>query len=161
MITCKACDQEKSEELFYRHPRAASGRDSTCKECRKAKVRQNRADKIDYYRAYDRKRFKEDPRVKERHKRYQSTDHGKRAMLKAKRRYIEKNTVKRAAHIIVGNAIRDGRLNKPHSCEVCGDSPKRIHGHHDDYSKPLIVRWLCPKCHKEWHDENGEGANAN
>ena len=30
---------------------------------------------------------------------------------------------------------------------------------HDDYDKPLIVRWLCRMCHCKWHKANGEGAN--
>lgn len=34
-------------------------------------------------------------------------------------------------------------------CEVC----ESIHAqrHHDDYSKPLEIRWLCPLHHKEVH----------
>lgn len=34
-------------------------------------------------------------------------------------------------------------------CEVCGE--QRAHRHHDDYSKPLEVRWLCPRHHGEVH----------
>lgn len=34
-------------------------------------------------------------------------------------------------------------------CEICGD--QKSHAHHDDYSTPLDVRWLCPKHHKEAH----------
>ncbi len=37
-------------------------------------------------------------------------------------------------------------------CEVCGESKKgHVHAHHDDYSKPLEVRWLCPIHHKLAH----------
>jgi hypothetical protein len=41
-------------------------------------------------------------------------------------------------------ALRDHELC-PKECEVCGN-PK-TQGHHDDYSKPLDVRWLCAKHH--------------
>lgn len=55
-------------------------------------------------------------------------------------------------------AIRKGIVRVPDRCERCGcvpeprkDGASRIHGHHDDYSKPLAVRWLCSPCHREWH----------
>lgn len=52
------------------------------------------------------------------------------------------------AHKVVGNAVKDGRLVKK-PCECCGD--EKAEAHHDDYSKPLDVRWLCRKCHKKHH----------
>lgn len=45
-------------------------------------------------------------------------------------------------------AIRSGALVRQ-ACEVCGDG--RTQAHHDDYSKPLDVRWLCHEHHREWH----------
>lgn len=150
-MICKHCGTEKPESDFYKN-------DKTCKECRKARVRANRLEKAEYYRQYDKKRFKEDPRVKERHKRYQQTEQGKAASDKAKAKWKEKNKIKRAVHMITGNAIRSGILQKM-PCEQCG-STVRIHAHHDDYLKPLNVRWLCAAHHKQWHDENGEGLNA-
>ena len=36
-------------------------------------------------------------------------------------------------------------------CEVCG-KPK-THAHHDDYAKPLDVRWLCPAHHGLHHSQ--------
>lgn len=44
-----------------------------------------------------------------------------------------------------------GRIERK-PCEVCGSSP--ADGHHDDYSKPLDVRWLCKKHHDDWHAMN-------
>ena len=60
------------------------------------------------------------------------------------------------AHNVVTKALYHGILVRQ-PCEVCGVSGLDINGkmnieaHHDDYSKPLDVRWLCPKHHKEWH----------
>lgn len=152
MKTCKKCSVEKTEDDFYKG-------DSKCKECRKEMVRLNRESKIEYYREYDKKRFKEDPRVRERHIRYQKTEEGKISVLKSQRKYIEKNPVKRATHIILGNAVKYGKLKKPIQCESCGGR-SRLHGHHDDYALPLVVRWLCAPCHSKWHEENGEGLNG-
>jgi hypothetical protein len=46
--------------------------------------------------------------------------------------------------------IRAGRMVRPDRCEKCSRLCKP-QGHHDDYSKPLIVRWLCASCHKLEH----------
>jgi hypothetical protein len=64
------------------------------------------------------------------------------------KQWAERNPEKRRAQIAVNNAVRDGRLTKG-ACEVCGATDS--HGHHDDYSKPLEVRWLCAKHHAEEH----------
>jgi hypothetical protein len=48
----------------------------------------------------------------------------------------------------VRRALKTGRLVRS-TCEVCGS--QRVHAHHDDYSKPLDVRWLCPPHHQEHH----------
>lgn len=66
---------------------------------------------------------------------------------------------KRAAHQAVQIAIRNGTLAKK-PCEVCGVN--EVHAHHDDYSRPLGVRWLCHAHHMERHAmlaarEGGEG----
>lgn len=63
--------------------------------------------------------------------------------------YRERYPEKRRAHIAAGNAIRDGRL-VPQPCVMCGEEDKP-HAHHDDYSKPLEVRWLCQACHIAYH----------
>lgn len=45
-------------------------------------------------------------------------------------------------------AIASGRLLRQ-PCEVCGIA--KVDAHHDDYSEPLNVRWLCRKHHLEHH----------
>jgi len=67
---------------------------------------------------------------------------------KKNRRYSEKHSHKKIATSKVGHAIRDGKLTKK-PCEVCGK--EKAQAHHDDYSKPLDVRWLCVKHHNEHH----------
>jgi hypothetical protein len=48
----------------------------------------------------------------------------------------------------VRNAIKNGNLKKD-PCEECGKL--KAHAHHDDYSKPLNVRWLCALCRARYH----------
>lgn len=48
-------------------------------------------------------------------------------------------------------AIKDGILVRPDCCEDCDLPEKNIAGHHDDYTKPLSVRWLCRVCHGKQH----------
>lgn len=55
---------------------------------------------------------------------------------------------KTKAYRVVHNAKL---LKQP--CEVCGN-PNSI-AHHDDYSKPLEVRWLCHTCHNRLHSGGG------
>ncbi len=59
------------------------------------------------------------------------------------------NAYKDAVRHLTFKAIEKGILiRKP--CEVCG-STEKIEAHHDDYHKPLEVRWLCKKHHMEHH----------
>ena len=144
-MQCKKCGIDKSESEFYAN-------DKTCKSCRKALVKANREAKSDYYREYDRARANNPDRVEAR-KNYASTECGRQASVRARKAYSERYPMRRAAHVITGNEIRAGRLIKPEYCESCGGSHK-IEAHHDDYTKPLDVRWMCEICHKQWHRNN-------
>lgn len=46
-----------------------------------------------------------------------------------------------------------GNINKPSTCSNCGQQKQQdeIHGHHEDYTKPYSVIWLCEKCHAYLH----------
>ncbi len=69
-------------------------------------------------------------------------------MSKTNKAWRKRNPEKARAHWMVAEAIQRGYLVKL-PCEVCGN--KKVHGHHDDYSKPLEVRWLCHIHHEETH----------
>ena len=60
--------------------------------------------------------------------------------------------IKRRAHHIVANEIKYKRL-KREPCEVCSSIPSEAH--HDDYNKPLNVRWLCRSHHMK-QDRNAK-----
>lgn len=69
------------------------------------------------------------------------------------------------AHNQVEKAILAGRLKRPLSCERCHaldtpfiDGRTSIQAHHDDYSKPLEVRWFCQLCHHQVHIELAKSA---
>lgn len=59
----------------------------------------------------------------------------------------------------VGEAVRSGALVKPDACEDC-DGPGPLHGHHEDYDKPLEVAWICPPCHARRHTPIRQGRRA-
>lgn len=54
------------------------------------------------------------------------------------------------AHKAVRYALSVDRLTRPETCEACGRRGKPD-AHHEDYSRPLDVRWLCRRCHKRVH----------
>ena len=58
------------------------------------------------------------------------------------------NPEKRRAHHVVQNAIETGAL-KRQPCVKCGATP--TDAHHEDYTRPLDVEWLCRRCHLNEH----------
>jgi len=59
------------------------------------------------------------------------------------------------ARAIVAQAIKDGLKRGP--CESCG-STSFIEAHHDNYNKPLEIRWLCRSHHAKLHGARGQRA---
>lgn len=61
---------------------------------------------------------------------------------------LPENDKKYRARVALRTAVRRGKIARL-PCEVCGVT--RVHGHHDDYSKPFDVRWLCALHHRAHH----------
>lgn len=59
---------------------------------------------------------------------------------------------KHRARVAVRKAVLRGTLSKA-PCEGCG--AVKVQAHHDDYSQPLVVRWMCRKCHEAHHGGPG------
>jgi transposase-like protein len=152
MKVCRNCFLEKPLDCFYKHAAMQDGYLNKCIDCVKQRVAKHRLLNLDRIKEYDKKRSMFPHRVAAR-KEYQKTEQGRLAKQKAMTTYKQRYPLKLAAHIITRNYIRDGKLIQASSCSVCG-STHNIEGHHDDYTKPLEVRWLCVSCHKKWHREN-------
>ena len=88
-----------------------------------------------------------------------------RTVMRPQRRHGEENhfsrggdTADEKAHDAVEHAIRRGAMVRAATCEACGKIPpcfadgrSGMQAHHDDYNKPLAIRWLCQPCHHAWH----------
>ena len=66
-----------------------------------------------------------------------------------------------ACRRFVALAVQLGIIEPAPICESCGTLPQPspnclvgLAAHHDDYNRPLSVRWLCAKCHHGWHRRN-------
>jgi len=152
MKVCKECNQAKEIDDFYVHKKMADGHLNKCIECVKARVLKHRNANLEKIKEYDRLRANQPKRVEAR-KEYAKSEKGKKTHEKAMKTYYKNYPLKYASKVITRKAIRNGELIKSLNCSKCG-SDEKIEGHHDDYTKPLEVRWLCEKCHKEWHRHN-------
>lgn len=79
------------------------------------------------------------------------TDTGRqktRAKYQRSYRQSPEEKAKARARGAVGQAIRMGRLTRQ-PCQVCGEAMSEAH--HEDYSRPLAVEWLCRWHHAQRH----------
>jgi hypothetical protein len=157
MKLCRSCNTEKDTSLFGKRAASNDGLSPKCKKCQSS---------------YDKARANNPDRVAAREA-YQKTEAGIESVNKAKKKWVannkdkiyettkvyrKNNPNKYKAHGKVAYEIRIGNLSKK-PCEECGEI-SGVNAHHDDYSKPLDIRWLCSTHHKQWHAINGEGANG-
>lgn len=150
---CKDCKKTKLIKEFYKHSRMADGYLNKCKDCKRGHTKDYRKNNHEKVLAYDRQRSLQPERkaaINAARKNY--IEKNIDAVRNTKREWAERNKEKRKAQNAVCNAVRDGKITKPECCEVCGKR-KKLQGHHEDYSRPLSVIWLCAVCHGFRHRE--------
>jgi len=145
MRKCKKCGLEKEIEQFPKYKaKGFSGYRHVCKICWNKKW--SPIIVIHNKRYYDEKVSYRTKAIERAGKQYERERNNGTRTLNYKlyeKRYPERAKVK----VLVMMAIRSGKI-KAKPCLLCGKKP---HAHHDDYSKPFDILWLCPKHHFERH----------
>lgn len=121
MKACISCNMTKALDKFYIHRGMSDGRLNSCIECRKK---------------YQRQKGKE----------YRRSELGRVTSIRQNER--QTSLGHRAIYRRVARAVRSGRIEKK-CCFICGNLNSVAH--HEDYSKPLDVVWLCRPHHAERH----------
>jgi hypothetical protein len=132
MKRCFKCGGLKSLSEFYRHPKMADGHLGKCKACTKADVKKHYRATLPERHAYEKRRRQRPERKKQ--------------QAEQLARHNERHPDRKRARQAVANAIRDKKLTRG-PCGDCGTTDG-VEGHHEDYSQPLKVDWLCRKCHR-------------
>lgn len=125
MKKCKKCGISKPRTEFPKHSSIKGEVENLCKKCRYQQIKLWRKKNKEKYLETARKHVK---------------------------KYANKYPEKMIAHQKVTAAKLLGILIKPKLCELCGKDHKNIQAHHEDYSKPLEVVWLCVQCHNDVHN---------
>lgn len=151
MKRCSQCGDVKDSLEFSKDKQNKDGLRSWCKSCVKQYMKSYYEENKEYHKH----------RVKE----YRQTEAGKAVLAAAKKKYRKTEAGKAAdakkdkkrrikypkrykARKAINNAIAARKISRQ-PCEKCGSEPAEAH--HDDYGKPLDVRWLCPYHHREYH----------
>lgn len=128
---CRMCGEDKPIEEFYKHPEMTDGYLNQCKKCKR-----------DYQRRYARTKG-----GKATERRRNQKPARRKELAARSRRWGEDNLLKIRAQRKVSTALRSGKLVRPESCQDCRGVVQRLHAHHENYSRPLDVLWLCVPCH--------------
>lgn len=126
MKKCCRCKIAKPFTAYSKHRNEEDGHQPNCKKC----ARQYRTDNASRIKSQVKVwRMANAERVKKQHKDYCS-----------QRKHLGR------VKGIVYYALMVGKITLPISCESCGKEC-RPEAHHEDYDKPLDVKWLCRSCH--------------
>lgn len=154
----RICSKCLTSKLLTDFPRDASkrqGRKGQCNLCFRTpelkayqkKWRQEHPDyKTDWFKKYpDYWKCWEQQHPENNAKRVKKYSHSVKGITKRKS-YL-------GAQQLLRDAILKGIVIRPLNCSQCDSNKTKIEGHHENYSKPLDVVWLCSSCHHNLHNE--------
>lgn len=178
MKTCSRCGLEKDEKEYFK---AKKGFQSWCKRCNRERSREREAADPKKHKEKERLRdaarndtderkewrkkhqaenrqrisvaareyyLKNNDRLNECARKWRSEN--KEIINEANKRHHAKVPLKRAARKFVSYAIAAKVISRPNACEICSKSCNP-EAHHEDYTKPLEVKWICRQCHGFLH----------
>lgn len=152
MKSCRMCNEEKPLFEFYKNSQMKDGHINNCKACHnKRSIGWTKANK-ERVNANNRERAKRED-VKEKRKKIYTSDVNREKQRLAVQRYRLRKPFVDIAHRAIRFALEKKEISRPSNCSAC-DATGKIEAHHDDYSKPMQIRWLCKGCHETWHRFN-------
>lgn len=166
---CPSCNETKNTTCFSKNKSRKDGLDWRCKQCVNQYLRERYknnkteiSEKLKQYKQSDlgkkttRLWIEENKqKIKQSQRKYNQTEKGKVVRDRHIRKHHEMYPEKNKAHIIVNNAIANGKI-KPVGSYICSRCKERQaeHYHHPDYNKPLDVIPVCTPCHIAIHRES-------
>lgn len=169
MKTCIKCNESKELSLFprYKNRKKEWAYTNVCKACTKLhykdkhykehkeeyleRSRKQKEDDHAGYLEYLRNYYNENKEaLRKKASEYQKQNRDKFNDRYKKYSATEEGTIKNKARKKVKSALMKGTLSRPSVCEDCKNE-RFTEAHHEDYSKPLDVNWLCKECHWKRH----------
>lgn len=142
---CCRCKIEKDLEEFHKQKRNPLGHAYSCKKCEHERYVKKKAKDPERWnllsKLWHRKKKEEDPDIWK--KRYQKS---KERILNYIKSNKERDKIKLRARNNVNRWLRLGQITRAEKCSECGSNTK-LEAHHEDYSKPREIKWLCVSCH--------------
>ena len=143
---CCICKNSKNRNDFYKCSSRKDGLQTRCKNCDRLVSKKKRLSP--QYKKTDRQwRLNNSESIKEYQKVWQKNN--KIKVAKYQKTYRAKNRQKFNARMLLYKYVAKGKIIRGR-CAIC-NSGKSIEAHHEDYSKPLEVVWLCKIHHNEIH----------
>lgn len=150
---CIKCGMIKDLNSFYKHPQMKDGCLNKCKDCCiKESIINSKKESVKRYNRNRPNKTERNEKNKLRMKKLKIENYEKynEIVTKQRKNYRQNHPEKYKATAILNESLRKGEIIKSDFCMFC-NKVCNTEAHHQDYSKPLDVIWLCSECHHNLH----------